>query len=517
MDQINKKTVINALLRKDFKSFVIKVFKEVSTTQKYLDNWHIDVICNELLNVMEGKQNRLIINIPPRYMKSIICSIALPAFILGHNPRASIIVVSYAEGLSSEIADNCKRVMESAWYKDIFPGTKLSKSKNAAYDFKTTRGGGRYATSVTGTLTGRGADYIIVDDPIKPDDAKSDNMREKNNDWYGSTLCSRLNDKKSGKIIVIMQRLHEDDFTGHLLEMKQSFKHIRIPAIAEEDEKWFIKDRIMSEEILIKERKKNEALHPEREDLKILFDIKSDQGEYNFAGQYQQNPAPIEGCIIKEKWLQFYDKEQLFKDIENDKIKIVNIFQSWDTASKVGKHNDYTACITALHASDGKTYILDVFRERLEFPDLIRRVDLKYKEEKEEYKHSVKLLIEEENSGIALIQELKNKHEIYPIPIKPEYDKETRLKIVSNLIENGTCLFPEDRPYWWMDFEKELLRFPAVKHDDQADALSQLLYYVKNSSYRPWKPINPDRISKTPSLLDSYMSRDEEEMRRRCY
>lgn len=464
---------------------------------------------------MRGNQNKLIINIPPRYMKSIICSIALPAFILGHNPRASIIVVSYSDELSSKIASKCKKVMESSWYQDAFPGTKLLKK--SINDFETTKGGDRYATSVNGTLTGRGADYIIVDDPIKPDDAKSDVIREKTNAWYGSTLCSRLNDQNEGKIIVVMQRLHEDDFTGHLLNLDSDYKHIRIPAIAEEDEKWFTKSIITGEEILLKERKKNEPLHSERADLKILLGLKKSQGEYNFAGQFQQNPAPVEGCIIKEKWLQFYDKEQLFENIKNAKIKIVDIFQSWDTASKAGKYNDYSACVTALKASNGKTYILDVGRERLEFPNLIQRVALDYKEAKEEYKHSIKLLIEEENSGIALIQTLKEEHEIFPTPIKPEYDKETRLKIVSNLIENGTCLFPEDRPHWWMDFEKELLRFPEVKHDDQCDALSQLLYYIRNHSYKPWKPINPERISKTPSLLDSYISRDEEEMRRRCY
>lgn len=172
-----EKTLLHSLLRADFKSFVVKVFNEVSPNSIYLDNWHVDVICHELMNTIEGKQNRLIINIPPRYMKSIICSVAFPAFILGHNPKATIIAVSYSDELASNLALKCKQVMESNWYQDVFPGAKLSKNKKSTNDFETTKGGGRYATSVHGTLTGRGADYIIIDDPIKPMDAISDLMR----------------------------------------------------------------------------------------------------------------------------------------------------------------------------------------------------------------------------------------------------------------------------------------------------------------------------------------------------
>lgn len=128
-----EKTLLNSLLLYDFKSFVIKVFNEVSANSVYLDNWHIDVICNELMNVLEDKQNRLIINIPPRCMKSIICSVAFPAFILGHNPKAAVISVSYSDELSSKLALDCKKVIESAWYQEVFPSTKLSKNKKSTW------------------------------------------------------------------------------------------------------------------------------------------------------------------------------------------------------------------------------------------------------------------------------------------------------------------------------------------------------------------------------------------------
>jgi len=470
------KAFYKALMRKNLKSFVLMVFKEVSPNSEYIDNWHIDVICNELMNTIENNQNRLIINIPPRYLKSIICSIAFPAYILGHNPKASIIAVSYSDELSSKLALDCKKVIESSWYQEMFPGTKLSKNKKSINDFETTKGGGRFSTSVNGTLTGRGAEYIIIDDPIKPADALSDVMREKTNDWYGSTLYSRLNNKKEGKIIVIMQRLHDEDFTGYLLDTDPSFNYIKIPAIAEVDETWIYKDRLRNTE-LTKQRMQGEALHPEREDLSMLNQAREYMGEYNFAGQYQQNPAPREGGIIKKNWLQYYNKEELFKAIEHNQIKINCILQSWDTANKIQKHNDYSACITVLRDTNGTNYVLNVYREKLEFPSLIKKIVQKYNIDKEDHKYKIIVLIEEQASGVSIIQALKSDYNIYPKGIKPEYDKETRLMAVSHLIENGKCLFPNNKPNWWFDFEQELIRFPKAKNDDQCDALSQALSF----------------------------------------
>ena len=468
----NKKALLNSLLRVNFKSFTEKVFKEVSPNATYLDNWHIEVICHELMDIQENYANSLIINIPPRYMKSIICSIAFPAFILGHNPKASIIVVSYADELASKLALDCKKVMESSWYRELFPDTRLSKKSTG--DFETTKGGCRYATSINGTLTGRGADYIIIDDPMKPMDAFSDLLRDKTNDWYGNTLYTRLNNKKEGKIIVVMQRLHEEDLTGYLLNTDPSFKHIKISAIAEADENWWAIDRVTNKESRFY-RRKNEALHPAREDLAKLYQAKEYMGEYNFAGQYQQNPAPREGGVIKKKWLQFFNREELFKAIENEEIKVNCIIQSWDTANKIEQHNDYSVCVTMLRDRNDKNYVLDVYREKLEFPFLIKKIAQKHNDAKEKYKSTVFVLIEDQASGTSLIQTLKQDYKIYPRGIKPEYDKETRLISVSNLLENGNCLFPDDKPDWWLDFEQEILRFPKSKHDDQCDALSQAL------------------------------------------
>lgn len=472
IEEVSEREFLKAILRKDFKSFAVKVFNEVSPNATFLDNWHIDVMIDNLLDVLEGKKKRLIINIPPRYMKSIICSIAFPAFILGHNPKAPIIVVSYADELAVKLASDCRRVMESAWYQELFPGTRLSK--RATNDLETTRGGGRYATSVNGTLTGRGADYIIIDDPIKPQDAFSDTIREKTNEWYCNTLYSRLDNQNEGKIILIMQRLHENDLTGYLLENDSSFYLSHMRAIAECYEERHIRNGVCFQ------RKKGEALHPERESLEKLLQLKKTVGEYTFAGQYQQNPAPREGGVIKEAWLNFYNKAKLLKQIEEGEIQVDYIMQSWDTAYKTEEMNDYSVCVTILVDKKGDFYILDVYREKLQFPTLIKAVVNKHNQAKMEYKKGIDVLIEDKASGQSIIQELRHNHLIYARKINPEYDKKTRLMAVSHLVENGKCRFPDHKPAWWRDFEQELLRFPQVKHDDQCDALSQALAYKKS-------------------------------------
>lgn len=156
---------LDALLRQDFKTFVCKVFLEISPGAVYQDNWHISLICAELEAMLRGENNRLIINIPPRYMKSIICSVAWPAYVLGHCPQEAVVCVSYADELSKKLAADCRRVMETPWYKRVFPWTRLAPARREVMDFETTRGGGRYSTTVGGTLTGRGGNWLVIDDP----------------------------------------------------------------------------------------------------------------------------------------------------------------------------------------------------------------------------------------------------------------------------------------------------------------------------------------------------------------
>lgn len=476
--------IINSLLRTDFKSFVTKVFGEVAPGSKYLNNWHIDVICDAIMDMYEGGNSRLMINMPPRYMKSLICSIALPAWMLGHNPKAQILCVSYNDELADKFAMNCRDVMQSDWYRELFPMTRLHQSRQSVNDFATTRGGGRMATSIGGTLTGRGADWIIIDDPQKSVDASSESQRAKLNEWYGSTLYSRLNDKATGKILLVMQRLHQDDLSGHLLDSGNQFKVIKLPVIATEDESWIVKNRISGKTRVIT-RAKGEVLHPEREDMDVVMGIKNSMGEYAFVAQYQQDPCPPEGGIIKESWLKYYTMAQA---TEIDPIKYCRIFLSWDTANKTGEQNAYSACCVILMTRENnkyKYYLLDVIRGKWEMPELIKQVQRLYDTWKYDKggQYLVRLLIEDMASGTQLIQMLsaQRDHRGYRFaiePIKPNTDKVSRLIGASAYIENGTLLFPQDPQLWWPEFKKELLGFPNSKYKDQVDALTQCINHA---------------------------------------
>src|ERR1700680_201636 len=209
-----------ALLRNDFMAFVQRSFLELNPTTECKHNWHLEVIAHELEQVRRGIFKKLAIIISPRSLKSHCVSLAFVAWLLGHDPSAQIICASYAQDLANKLASDCRTLMMSQMYKEIF-NTRLVSQRPSVQELITTRKGFRLATSVGGVLTGRGADYLIIDDPLKPEEALSETQRQNVNHWYDHTLLTRLNDKREGRIIVIMQRLHEDDLMGHLLRTKK--------------------------------------------------------------------------------------------------------------------------------------------------------------------------------------------------------------------------------------------------------------------------------------------------------
>src|SRR5437016_6163118 len=257
--------VYKEILRLDLGYFAQHCFCELNPQAAFLTNWHIEVIAAKLAAVREGKIRRLIINLPPRHLKSLMASIAFPAWCLGHDPSAQILCVSYAQDLADKLARDCRSIMLSPWYRRIFP-TRLAPQRQAVQEFITTRQGYRLATSTGGVLTGRGADIILIDDPLKPEEALSKAQRQACNGWFVHTLYSRLNDKRNGAIVIIMQRLHEDDLVGHVLA-QEPWEVLRFPAIAEADE-------VHPIETIWRPRRftrcRGEALHPDREPLETL-------------------------------------------------------------------------------------------------------------------------------------------------------------------------------------------------------------------------------------------------------
>lgn len=274
----------HAFLRRDLYAFAQRCFYELNPNTKFLPNWHIEVAASALDGCRRGGIARLIINQPPRSLKSHLASVSFPAFVLGHDPSAKIICVSYSQDLSNRLAMDCRTILNSAWYRALFPNAQLSFERQALQELVTTQHGYRLATSVGGVLTGRGADYIIIDDPLKAEEGFSEALRKAVNEWYDHTLLTRLNDKRTGRIILVMQRLHEDDLVGHVVST-EPWQLIRFPAIAEGPETLVIQTPFGVRRF---KREVGQALHPERESLEVLNHLRGTIGEYNFAGQYSK-------------------------------------------------------------------------------------------------------------------------------------------------------------------------------------------------------------------------------------
>jgi len=380
-----------ALLSQNLLAFTERAFYELHPNASFQDNWHLDVIASSLEACRRGELTRLILNKPPRYLKSHFVSVSFVAFVLGHNPAAKIICASYGQDLSNKHASDCRTVMNAPWYREVFPNTELESPGSSLQELVTTKHGFRLATSVGGVLTGRGADFIIIDDPLRSEEALSESRREAVNHWFDHTLYSRLDDKKRGRIIVVMQRLHADDLMGHVLAM-EPWKAIRFPAIADEDE---IHVFSTPRGVRRVKRRAGEALHREREPLEVLAQIREVIGEYNFASQYQQDPMPLGGGLVKTAWFKTYTTADVPANFDL-------IFQSWDSANKPTELSDYSVCST-WGVREKHIYLLDVFRKRLGYPELKRAV----RKQAEEFLPKI-ILIEDKGSGTQLIQELVN-------------------------------------------------------------------------------------------------------------
>jgi hypothetical protein len=203
------------ILRHDLCAFIHRSFLELNASEEFLFNWHIERLSAKLEEVRRGRCKRLIVNVPPRHLKSHATSIAFPAWVLGHDPSKHILSVTYAQDFSDLLARQSRTIMTSQFYQALFD-TRLAKGREAVSDFETTAGGNRFSTSVGGVLTGRGADIVIIDEPLKADDALSEAHRRSVNEWFDNTLRSRLNSQEKGAIIIVAQRLHADDVVAHV-------------------------------------------------------------------------------------------------------------------------------------------------------------------------------------------------------------------------------------------------------------------------------------------------------------
>lgn len=458
----NNQRLLDAIRRSDFKAFARATYHITFPGEELAWNWHLDAICYELDRVLRGATKRLIIEVPPRSLKSFLASVVFPAFYLGRNPAAQLIAASYSLDLAGKLSNDCRALMRSDWYRSIFPHVTAFASKDTETQFVTAQAGFRYATSSGGTLTGRGADLIILDDPQKSDDAQSQAKRRSLQDWFRNTLYTRLNNRQTGAMILVMQRLHIDDLAGFLRE-RGDWRTLSLPAIAP-----------LAQSVQIgpnewHHRMPGDLLHPARESQRELHDLKRTMGSYNFSAQYLQQPVPLEGELVKWGWFRQFDT------LPEGQRQIV---QSWDVAIKAEQIHDHSVCTTwAIIGRD--YYLLNLFRDRLAFP-LLRQAAIRLAG----HWQANTILIEDVSSGSALIQMLNENSVVRiprPIGIVPKLDKVSRMSAASATIEAGQVHLQAGAS-WQDDLRSEIAQFPYGAHDDQVDSISQFLNWARTSS-----------------------------------
>ena len=448
-----------AVYRLDFLSFLIRAFSILEPGKTLLPGWQHEAMAHQLDRCAAGTIKRLVMTMPPRSLKSITVSVAWTAFLLGLDPSAKIMCISYNEDLAKTHSRSARRLMDSQFFRQLFPRTILAKSTEL--ELETTLGGLRYATSIGGTVTGRGADWIIIDDPSKAEDALSKPALEKVIAFYNSTLSTRLNDPTKGRIILVMQRLHELDLAGHFLAGDEWSE---LTLSAQTKENCVIPTSATTSYL----RTAGELLDPVRLPLAYLQGREREMGSAAYQAQYQQAPVPAEGNIIKRQWLCHYRTPPPF-----DTGRII---QSLDTAQKTDPAHDFSVLTTWLWVGD-KYYLLDVRRGKFAYPDLKAMVIAQYDRYRPE-----RILIEDAGCGISLAQDLAaQRPDILTKAIKPKVSKEVRVASASALFENQQVLFPADAS-WLDECEREVLGFPGARHDDIVDSIAQFLNWVRDEA-----------------------------------
>ncbi len=439
------------------REFIKQSWHVIEPGRTYVDGWHIGAIVEHLEAVSTGQIQRLLINMPPRHMKSLSVSVCWPAWEWTFNPWIQFFFSSYSATLS--VRDNMKtrEIVTSPWYQEAWPHVELKRDQNAKDKFENKAGGFRFSTSVGGRATGEGGDRIVADDPHNMSEVKSDAKRKEVLDWWDNTMQTRLNDPKTGAFVVVMQRGHQQDLSGHILE-KGGYVHLCLPARYEGNKFHTV---LGFEDPRTEE---GELLWPERFDEVTLSAIEdSFSSKSEAAGQLQQRPSPAGGAIFKLDWFKTYTKLP----------KFYRIVEHWDTAQKANIGSAYSCGQIWAEAHNGY-YLLDVIRKRMEYPELKRTIKTRYAVNRPDV-----VVIEDKSSGISVIQDLQ---ESTTVPVVAWAvtggDKENRAKAVADTIESGNVWLPESAE-WLADFLDEIEHFPGSKFKDQVDVMTQAIEYFK--------------------------------------
>jgi len=457
---------------------------------------HIEVISNKLKELEEGNIKRLMVFLPPRSSKSVICSKLFPAWYIGRNPEHEILTVSHSDQLSSDFGRSVRDIVSTEQFQDIFRGVALRSDVRAAGKWKTNQGGTYYAAGVRSQIAGRGAHIAILDDVMSEEDSYSDAGRRYIKEWYPAGLRTRI--MPNGSILIINTRYHYDDLCGWLLKQEENSEYetipwevIRIPAWLDEDAAELL--QLPEGSSYFPEWKPDEYLRIDESE------IKASNGSRYWNALYMQNPTPDEGGLIKKNWIKWWEFE--------DPPACDFIIQTFDTAFSTKTTADYSVIQTwgifsmydedelGIESYQPNMILLGNMRGRYEYPELRRMSQILY----DQFQPDV-CIIEKKASGQSLIQDMRRSG----LPVQeytPDRDKVSRVYAASPMIETGKVWIPKNKP-WADDLLTEMLQFPNAAHDDQVDAMTMAIHYMKES----WHLTHPE---------DPYFDDDDKKNKKR--
>lgn len=469
--------------------FVKQAWPTVEPGVPFIASWHIQEICEHLEALSHGELRKLLINIPPRHSKSTIVSVMWPMWEWLSEPQHKYLCASYSGNLS--IRDNLKarRLVQSPWYQERWGHLfRLAGDQNAKQRFENDRTGYRLATSVGGTATGEGGSRLILDDPHSAQEAQSDVIRESALEWFDVVWSTRLNDPKKDAMVTIMQRLHEKDISGHILQDIGGWEHLMIPA------EWDGVRRRTSLGPYDPRQKVGELICPERFGPQEITELKQLLGTYGTAGQLQQDPQPSEGGILKTKHFQLWPADKPLPQFEY-------VLQSYDCAFTEKTSGDPTACsvwAVFTHAGERNAMLIDAWDEHLSYPELRTRA---IKDWSTEYggttvkdglrtpRRPDRVLVEAKASGQSLLQDLRLA-KVPAVGYNPGMaDKISRAHQAAPTLELGLLWVPESGKNrgqvvsWAQPFLRQLGKFPVAEHDDYVDTFTQAIIYLKNDGW----------------------------------
>ena len=487
----------------DLAEFIRQAWHVVEPGAEYFHNWHVDFIAEHLMAITDGvdledgsKYNRLLINVPPGMMKSLLTNVFWPAWEWGprNMPHLRYVCASHSLDLAVRDSTKMRRLIESEWYQERWGDrVKIARDQNQKTKFETTATGFRQAVAA-GSITGARGDRVIIDDPLSVEDAASEAVRNSRREWFLEAVPSRLNKPLESAIIVIMQRLHEEDTSGIILEKGLGYDHIMLPMRYEPG-------RAQPTMLDLEDPRtaEGELLFPDRFPESVVDRDELSLGPYATAGQFQQSPEPRGGGVLKRDWWKLWDRKSYppfdyvvaaldcayTTKTENDPsaMTVWGVWSGGDQTAQITRipssEGDLMAAVTRTYTEEHpKAMLMYAWTERLEFHELVERV----RETMEMYGVQ-KILVENKASGHSVAQELRRVYgydDFYVQLTDPKgVDKLSRVYSIQHLFHEGLIYAPDRQ--WAETVINQCAQFPKAKHDDLVDTISMALRYLRET------------------------------------